>query len=127
MDASRHVHRWCERPLCISFTRFAKACRDLAVQGDEPMLQLRNQGQILGPDGQRMSKSRGNFVDPDEQVRLYGADTVRAFLMFGYRWAEGGPWDSGNITGVHRWLNRTWSVILEDADKTSENAEQVQH
>ena len=101
----------------LIYTRFFhKACRDLGIaKGDEPMIQLRNQGQILGPDGQRMSKSRGNVIDPDEQVRLYGADTVRAFLMFGYRWAEGGPWEPGNITGVHRWLSRIWSMLLNNA------------
>lgn len=100
----------------LMYTRFFhKAFRDLGVtKGDEPMLQLRNQGQILGPDGQRMSKSRGNVVDPDEQVRLYGADTVRAYLMFGYRWQDGGPWDSSNIHGVHRWLGRVWSTFLEE-------------
>jgi len=99
----------------LIYTRFFhKAFRDLGVtKGDEPMLQLRNQGQILGPDGQRMSKSRGNVVDPDKQVRLYGADTVRAYLMFGYRWQEGGPWDPGNIQGSHRWLGRVWSTFLE--------------
>jgi leucyl-tRNA synthetase len=103
----------------LIYTRFFhKACRDLGiVKGDEPMLQLRNQGQILGPDGQRMSKSRGNVIDPDEQVRLYGADTVRAFLMFGYRWAEGGPWEPGNIQGVNRWLNRIWNTLLEEVEK----------
>ncbi len=101
----------------LIYTRwFQKACRDLGItRGDEPMLQLRNQGQILGPDGQRMSKSRGNVVDPDEQVRLYGADTVRAFMMFGYRWAEGGPWDPGSIQGVNRWLRRLWLAVLEPA------------
>jgi len=102
----------------LIYTRFFhKACRDLGiVKGDEPMLQLRNQGQILGPDGQRMSKSRGNVIDPDEQVRLYGTDTVRAFLMFGYRWSEGGPWDPGNIQGVNRWLNRVWNTLLDDGE-----------
>ncbi|MGV8025170.1 MAG: leucine--tRNA ligase [Anaerolineaceae bacterium] len=102
----------------LMYTRFFhKAFRDLGVvKGNEPMLQLRNQGQILGPDGQRMSKSRGNVVDPDEQVRLYGADTVRAFLMFGYRWAEGGPWEPGNITGVQRWLNRVWNIFLDEVE-----------
>jgi leucyl-tRNA synthetase len=107
----------------LIYTRFFhKACRDLGiVKGDEPMLQLRNQGQILGPDGQRMSKSRGNVIDPDEQVRLYGADTVRAFLMFGYRWAEGGPWEPGNIQGVNRWLNRVWNTILEDGEEKQAN------
>jgi len=99
----------------LMYTRFFhKALRDMGItRGDEPMLQLRNQGQILGPDGQRMSKSRGNVIDPGEQVRAYGADTVRAYLMFGYRWAEGGPWNPGNIQGVVRWLNRAWSLIVE--------------
>ncbi len=102
----------------LMYTRFFhKAFRDLGVvKGNEPMMQLRNQGQILGPDGQRMSKSRGNVVDPDKQVQLYGADTVRAFLMFGYRWAEGGPWESGNITGVQRWLNRVWNIFLDKVE-----------
>ncbi|NMC47574.1 MAG: leucine--tRNA ligase, partial [Chloroflexi bacterium] len=109
----------------LMYTRFFhKACRDLGiVKGAEPMLQLRNQGQILGPDGQRMSKSRGNVVDPDEQVRLYGADTVRAFLMFGFRWAEGGPWDPGNITGVQRWLNRIWNLFLDEGKPGHYSAE----
>ncbi len=100
----------------LIYTRFFhKAFRDLGVlNGDEPMVQMRNQGQILGPDGQRMSKSRGNVVDPGEQVRLYGADTVRAYLMFGYRWQDGGLWDPGNIQGSHRWLNRVWAAFLEE-------------
>lgn len=105
----------------LIYTRFFhKACRDLGITKDpEPMLQLRNQGQILGPDGQRMSKSRGNVIDPDEQVKSYGADTVRAYLMFGYRWTEGGPWSDENIQGVVRWLNRVWNVVLETKDAES--------
>ncbi|MCK4961294.1 MAG: leucine--tRNA ligase, partial [Anaerolineales bacterium] len=88
----------------LIYTRFFhKACRDMGItEGHEPMLQLRNQGQILGPDGQRMSKSRGNVIDPDEQVLAYGADAVRAYLMFGYRWSEGGLWNPDNIQGVVR-------------------------
>jgi leucyl-tRNA synthetase len=99
----------------LIYTRFFhKACRDMGItRGPEPMLQLRNQGQILGPDGQRMSKSRGNVVDPDEQVKNYGADAVRAYLMFGYRWSEGGPWNADNIQGVVRWLHRVWSVVAD--------------
>jgi leucyl-tRNA synthetase len=99
----------------LIYTRFFhKAMRDLGItKGDEPMLQLCNQGQILGPDGQRMSKSRGNVIDPDEQVEAYGADVVRAYLMFGYRWKEGGPWDADNIQGVVRWLNRVWTLVIE--------------
>jgi leucyl-tRNA synthetase len=98
----------------LIYTRFFhKALRDMGVaEGHEPMMQLRNQGQILGPDGQRMSKSRGNVIDPDKQVRTYGADTVRAYLMFGYQWSEGGPWSTKNIQGVVRWLNRVWAIAL---------------
>ena len=109
----------------LIYTRFFhKAFRDMNVtKGDEPMLQLRNQGQILGPDGQRMSKSRGNVVDPDEQVRLYGADTVRSYLMFGYRWQVGGPWDPGNIQGSHRWLGRVWSIFQEEGKTAKDTAE----
>lgn len=109
----------------LIYTRFFhKAFRDIGViKGDEPMLQLRNQGQILGPDGQRMSKSRGNVVDPDEQVRLYGADTVRSYLMFGYRWQVGGPWDPGNIQGSHRWLGRIWSIFQEEGQTAKDTAE----
>lgn len=101
----------------LIYTRFFhKALRDMGiVEGHEPMLQLRNQGQILGPDGQRMSKSRGNVIDPDEQVRKYGADAVRCYLMFGYRWSEGGPWNTENIQGVVRWLNRVWVMFTEEA------------
>ncbi len=111
----------------LIYTRFFhKACRDLGItQGPEPMIQLRNQGQILGPDGQRMSKSRGNVIDPDEQVRRYGADTVRAYLMFGYRWTEGGPWSDENIQGIVRWIHRVWSLVVEtqDAKPQGENSE----
>ena len=106
----------------LMYTRFFhKANRDMGIEtGAEPMLQLRNQGQILAGDGFRMSKSRGNAVDPDEQVAHHGADTVRAFLMFGYRWSEGGPWNDGNIQGVVRWLGRVWDLVqrMREADVT---------
>jgi len=106
----------------LIYTRFFhKALRDMGLtEGHEPMLQLRNQGQILGPDGQRMSKSRGNVIDPGEQVALYGADTMRAYLMFGYQWSDGGPWSSDNIQGVVRWLSRVW-VIMQDLGQTHAN------
>ncbi len=102
----------------LIYTRFFhKAFRDIGItSGPEPMVQLRNQGQILGPDGQRMSKSRGNVVDPDKQVDMYGADCVRAYLMFGYRWREGGPWSDDNITGVSRWLQRAWTMVHDSVD-----------
>ncbi|MBI1886601.1 MAG: leucine--tRNA ligase [Chloroflexi bacterium] len=94
---------------------FWKALRDLGlVDGDEPFLRLFNQGQILGPDGQRMSKSRGNVVAPDEQVSRYGTDTFRCYLMFLGPWDEGGPYAFEGITGIWRWLNRVWNLALSE-------------
>lgn len=79
------------------------------------MLQLRNQGMVLGEDSEKMSKSRGNVVPPDELVKAFGADALRAYLMFFARWDLGGPWSSGGIEGVNRWLRRVWNVFLEPA------------
>ena len=80
----------------LLYTRFFhKAMRDAGVtKGDEPMMQLRNQGMVLGEDNEKMSKSRGNVIAPDVLVNQYGADTVRAYLMFFARWGMGVPWDS---------------------------------
>jgi len=98
----------------LVYTRFfTKAMRDLGVVSlDEPMTVLRNQGIILGEDGEKMSKSRGNVISPDDLVARYGADTVRGYLMFGWRWDQGGPWDSKGIEGVVRFLNRAWDCVL---------------
>ncbi|MGC9396018.1 MAG: leucine--tRNA ligase [Anaerolineae bacterium] len=66
-------------------------------------------------DVEKMSKSKKNVVAPDELVAQYGADTVRAYLMFGWRWEQGGPWDSHGIEGVVRWINRVWNIVTEPA------------
>jgi leucyl-tRNA synthetase len=102
----------------LMYTRFFhKALRDMDItKGPEPMLQLRNQGMVLGEDSEKMSKSRGNVVAPDDLVQRNGADAVRAFLMFFARWDMGGPWSSGGIDGVNRWLRRVWTTILEPLD-----------
>ncbi len=93
---------------------FTKAMRDLGlVHEAEPFRKLFNQGQILGADGERMSKSRGNVQDPDELVVRYGADTVRLFLMFMGPWDQGGPWSPTGIGGVHKFLNRVWTIALD--------------
>ncbi len=93
---------------------FYKVARDLGiVPGDEPFTRYYAQGQILGPDGRRMSKSRGNVVAPDDQVRKWGADCFRAYLMFLGPWDQGGPYDVDGIVGVSRWLNRTWTVVVD--------------
>jgi leucyl-tRNA synthetase len=94
---------------------FTKMMRDLGlVQHNEPWRRVFNQGQILGMDGERMSKSRGNVQDPDELVQRYGADTVRLFLMFMGPWDQGGPWSPSGIGGVRRFLNRAWTIVLDE-------------
>ncbi len=76
------------------------------VPGENTVNQLKQHLEI-----QRMSKSKGNVVNPDELVATYGADTVRAYLMFGFDWEKGGPWNSQNITGVVRWLDDVWELV----------------
>ena len=94
---------------------FWKVMRDLGVvKGDEPFRRLFNQGQILGPDGQRMSKSRGNVIAPDEQVSKYGADTFRCYLMFIGPWEDGGPARLDGIAGIERWLSRAWNLVIQE-------------
>ena len=94
---------------------FTKAMRDAGlVDFDEPMLRLFNQGMILGEDGEKMSKSRGNVVNPDDYVSKYGADAVRAFLMFIGPWEQGGPWNPRAIEGVQRFLQRVWSLVVDE-------------
>ncbi len=111
----------------LIYTRFFhKAMRDMGItEGHEPMLQLRNQGMVLGEDNEKMSKSRGNVVAPDSLVQSYGADTLRAFLMFFARWDMGGPWSSGGIDGTSRWMRRVWTTVLEPVAKTQPSDESV--
>jgi leucyl-tRNA synthetase len=96
------------------FRFFTKAMRDLGlIDFDEPAINLFNQGIILGPDGEKMSKSRGNVVNPDDYVSSYGADTFRCYLMFIGPWSDGGPYRPEGIEGLSRWLNRVWSLALQ--------------
>jgi leucyl-tRNA synthetase len=93
---------------------FAKAMADLGlVREREPFRRLFNQGQILGADGERMSKSRGNVEDPDKLVGSHGADCVRLFLMFMGPWDQGGPWSPTGIGGISRFLGRVWTAALD--------------
>ncbi|HEX74677.1 MAG TPA: leucine--tRNA ligase [Dehalococcoidia bacterium] len=92
---------------------FIKALRDMGlVDFDEPFTRLFNQGVII-VERQKMSKSRGNVITPDEYVSELGADAVRAYLMFVAPWEKGGEWDDSGISGVSRWLNRVWNLVLE--------------
>ncbi len=102
----------------LMYTRFfTKVMRDMGlVDFDEPMLRLFTQGIILGEDNEKMSKSRGNVVNPDDYVGTLGADSVRAFLMFLGPWELGGSWSSTGIEGVNRFLRRVWRVCLEERE-----------
>jgi leucyl-tRNA synthetase len=93
---------------------FTKAMADCGLVGErEPFRRLFNQGQVLGADGERMSKSRGNVEDPDALVARYGADTVRLYLMFMGPWDQGGPWSPSGIGGVARFIGRVWTLALD--------------
>ncbi len=92
---------------------FIKALRDMGlVDFGEPFTRLFNQGVIIAGH-QKMSKSRGNVITPDVYVSELGADAVRAYLMFVAPWEQGGEWDDSGISGMSRWLNRVWNLVLE--------------
>jgi leucyl-tRNA synthetase len=103
----------------LLYTRFwTKVMRDVGlVSFSEPMLRLFNQGVILGEDGEKMSKSRGNVVNPDEYVSTMGADVVRTYLMFIGPWEGGGPWNSRGIEGAQRFLQRVWALVVGDGER----------
>lgn len=80
------------------------------VSGKEPFKKLVNQGLILGPDGQKMSKSRGNVINPDEIVKEYGADVLRMYEMFMGPLEDEKPWDTKGVVGIKRLLDRIWNL-----------------
>jgi leucyl-tRNA synthetase len=106
----------------LLYTRFfTKAMRDIGlVDFNEPFLRLMNQGIILGEDSEKMSKSRGNVIDPDDLVFEVGTDTVRLFLMFLGPWDQGGPWNSRGIAGPQRFLDRAYLVVADTVENGTE-------
>ena len=93
---------------------FLKAIRDMGlVDFDEPFTRLFNQGTIIA-EHHKMSKSRGNVITPDDYVSELGADAVRTYLMFVGPWEQGGEWNDSGLSGISRWLNRVWNLVLEE-------------
>jgi leucyl-tRNA synthetase len=84
------------------------------VSTKEPFKKLVNQGMILGEDGQKMSKSRGNVVSPDKVVADYGADSMRLYEMFMGPLEAVKPWNMQGVEGVHRFLQRAWRMIIDE-------------
>jgi leucyl-tRNA synthetase len=100
--------------LHLLYARFwHKVLFDLGVVPQaEPFTKLFHQGIILGPDGEKMSKSRGNTVNPDELIASVGADTVRMYLMFLGPLEAMKPWNPDGIQGIHRFLQKVWRECL---------------
>src|SRR6266480_363137 len=93
---------------------FIKALRDMGyLDFDEPFKRLYHQGMVLGPDGQKMSKSHGNVVAPDEYVEKYSTDAVRCYLMFMGPFDQGVTFKADNLERVWRFLNRFWNLVTE--------------
>jgi leucyl-tRNA synthetase len=84
------------------------------VSTKEPFQRLVNQGMILGEDGQKMSKSRGNVINPDDVVKQYGADSLRLYEMFMGPLEQVKAWSMHGVEGVHRFLNRAWRLVCEE-------------
>lgn len=101
---------------------FTKALRDMGyLHFDEPFLSLVHQGTILGTDGNKMSKSRGNVVSPDDSIVKFGADVFRVYLMFGFNYVEGGPWNENGLESVNRFFERVERIVKKcfEVDFTS--------
>ncbi|MEO6785830.1 MAG: class I tRNA ligase family protein [Chthoniobacteraceae bacterium] len=102
--------------LHLLYARFwHKVLFDLGhVSTPEPFQRLVNQGLILGEDGQKMSKSRGNVVNPDDVIREYGADSLRLYEMFMGPLEATKPWSMSGVEGVFRFLARVWRLVMEE-------------
>ncbi len=109
----------------LLYTRFfTKAICDMGiVDFREPFLKLFNQGTII-LNQRKMSKSRGNVVNPDEYVADLGVDTVRAYMMFIAPWEQGGEWDDSGISGINRWLHRLWNLVVGEYKSSSSKGDE---
>ncbi len=119
----KRVNQWCPVDMYVGgaehatmhllYARFiTMVLNDLKyIDFDEPFYALRHQGVIKGPDGLRMSKSRGNVVNPEIYLEKYGSDAFRCYLLFGFEFEKGGPWSDEGIASLDRFLNRIWRIF----------------
>lgn len=110
----------------LLYARFiTKALRDMGyVNFDEPFLSLTHQGLILGPDGQKMSKSKGNTISPDDYIKEFGADVFRMYLMFGFGYTDGGAWSDDGLRAIARFVDRierTLESAISELSKAQNN------
>jgi leucyl-tRNA synthetase len=115
--------------LHLLYARFwHKVLFDLGyVSTPEPFFKLVNQGLILGEDGQKMSKSRGNVVNPDDILKEFGADAFRLYEMFMGPLQEVKPWNTQGVAGVYKFLGRVWRLYVDEKAETNyEQAETTQ-
>jgi leucyl-tRNA synthetase len=106
--------------LHLLYARFwHKVLFDLGyVSTPEPFFKLVNQGLILGEDGQKMSKARGNVVNPDDMVNEFGADSLRLYEMFMGPLQDTKPWNTKGVEGVYRFLGRVWRLFADEQSET---------
>lgn len=118
----------------LLYARFiTKALRDAGyLNFDEPFLSLTHQGLILGPDGLKMSKSKGNTISPDDYIKEYGADVFRMYLMFGFGYTEGGAWSDDGIKSVGKFVDRiertleTCRSIIDSTENTKDSIDSAE-
>lgn len=99
------------------------------VPYDEPYAKRTAQGLILGPDGDKMSKSKGNVVDPNDVVDEYGADVLRTYVLFMGDYEKAAPWSKSSVKGCKRFIDRVWALqdILTEGDEYSKELESAFH
>ena len=118
--------------LHLLYSRFwTKFLYDIgAINFEEPFLKLFNQGMILGPKGNKMSKSEGNVVNPDDMVENYGCDSLRVYELFIGPPDMDAAWDERGIDGVYRFINKFYNLVEENVGKNipvSEKSEHIKH
>lgn len=104
---------------------FTKALRDMGyLDFDEPFTSLVHQGMILGTDGQKMSKSKGNTINPDDSISKYGSDVFRMFLEFAFAYTDGGPWNENGVESMARFVKRI-EALIEKAQNMDGNVNEM--